>query len=200
MIRNYGTRPANQNEQNELKGMLADIAAIAKLGFSDKINLEFSDEVVRRDIVELMDAGLAKRGLIREYIPESSNWKEMQEDRPRKKASTDILGTYSPDSRTIRIYERTCEIVAKSLEISPDDLVKVVMAHEAAHAVTHLGRDDGGNIWVDFSNADRNDLEKFAQSYSLSYLKNRGLRNQEDIFLILSKHQSLAYNTWGEYL
>ena len=209
MIGKASIKPPNRYTLDEFEKILADelievltgIAGIAQLNFNRKVNLEFSDEVTSHDIIALVDAGLAKRELIFEYVPEYHNWPEIGQDRVPKKASSDILGRYYPgDLSLIVIYTRMCRLVAGSLETNSESLMRVVLAHEAAHAVTHLGREKDGRIWDDFSEADKNDKEKFAQAYALAHFKDKGLVYLEEIFNALSHGQSDEYNAWREYI
>ena len=78
-------------------------------------------------------------------------------------------------------------------------LMQVVLAHEVAHAVTHLGKDEKGEIWDQFSRADAQDKEQFAQAYSLIFFKADGKEQYERIFRELANHQSKKYNSWEQY-
>jgi hypothetical protein len=84
----------------------------------------------------------------------------------------DILGSYRPPSagRTghIFIYWRAIALAATLLRVSPDDLAIVTLAHERAHAVTHVGFDADGRQWDTRSllETDLSIVEGLAQYYT----------------------------------
>ena len=85
----------------------------------------------------------------------------------------DILGTYYfPRSRSawVEIYWMPVAMVAGMLDVRPEDLAVVVLAHELAHAYTHLGRDIDGRRWDDegFGGSDLAVVEGLAQFYTQS--------------------------------
>ena len=85
----------------------------------------------------------------------------------------DILGVYMPTARLIpdkgqiELYWVVIGAVARLLGVDTEALAVVVMAHELAHAYTHLGLDSNGSRWEDnFWNCDRGILEGLAQYYT----------------------------------
>jgi hypothetical protein len=67
----------------------------------------------------------------------------------------DVLGAYFFRVPEIRLYWVVIGITARALGVPPDALTIVVLAHELAHAYTHLGRDIDNERW---------DTERFAKS------------------------------------
>jgi hypothetical protein len=51
----------------------------------------------------------------------------------------DLLGSYSADDRTVRLYEPTIQKAAKRHDWDEDGLAEVVRVHELAHALHHQG-------------------------------------------------------------
>jgi len=85
----------------------------------------------------------------------------------------DILGVYMPTARLIpdrgqiEIYWVVIGAVARLIGVDTEALAVVVIAHELAHAYTHLGLDSNGSRWEDnFWNCDRGILEGLAQYYT----------------------------------
>jgi hypothetical protein len=85
----------------------------------------------------------------------------------------DILGVYMPTSRLfpdrgqIEIYWVVIGALARLLGVDPEALAVVVMAHELAHAYTHVGLDSNSNRWEDgFWDCDKAIVEGLAQFYT----------------------------------
>lgn len=56
----------------------------------------------------------------------------------------DILGIYSTNKRRIEIFWKAIALIAPIINSSVESLTVVVLAHELAHAHTHIGRDING--------------------------------------------------------
>lgn len=85
----------------------------------------------------------------------------------------DILGVYmptsglSPDRGQIEIYWMVIGAVARLLGVDTEALAVVVIAHELAHAYTHVGLDSSRNRWEDgFWNCNPGITEGIAQYYT----------------------------------
>jgi hypothetical protein len=80
----------------------------------------------------------------------------------------DVLGAYFFRIPEIRIYWVVIGITACALGISAEALTVVVLAHELAHAYTHLGRDIDSVRWEteQFALADLDIVEGLAQFYT----------------------------------
>lgn len=80
----------------------------------------------------------------------------------------DVLGAYFFRIPEIRIYWVVIGITACALGISAEALTVVVLAHELAHAYTHLGRDIDSVRWDTrrFAEAELDIVEGLAQFYT----------------------------------
>jgi hypothetical protein len=85
----------------------------------------------------------------------------------------DILGVYMPIARLIpdrgqiEVYWVVIGAVARLLGVDAEALAVVVIAHELAHAYTHVGLDSNSNRWEEgFWGCDRGILEGLAQFYT----------------------------------
>jgi hypothetical protein len=85
----------------------------------------------------------------------------------------DILGVYMPTSHLfpdrgrIEIYWVVIGTLALLLGVDAEALAVVVMAHELAHAYTHVGLDSNSNRWEEgFWECDRGIVEGLAQFYT----------------------------------
>jgi hypothetical protein len=91
------------------------------------------------------------------------------------KIDEDYLGVYEPAERsgTIGIYWGLIALCAPRLEVSVEALALKVLAHEYAHAISHLGMDANGNQWEadSFLRADRFVQEGLANYFSWCALK-----------------------------
>jgi hypothetical protein len=80
----------------------------------------------------------------------------------------DVLGAYFFKVPEIHLYWTVIGIVARMLGVSIEALTVVVLAHELAHAYTHLGRDIDGACWETtwFAQTDLDIVEGLAQFYT----------------------------------
>lgn len=80
----------------------------------------------------------------------------------------DVLGAYFFRVPEIRLYWIVIGITARALGVSAEALTIVVLAHELAHAYTHLGRDIDSERWDTerFARADLDIVEGLAQFYT----------------------------------
>jgi len=183
----------------------ASIAEIASLQFDAAVTVQQSDRLNRETIQALFDAGLCPdRETFAKIFPQEEmphgDREGGDDERTFPNGSIiDILGEYRSGKKEIVIYERMCQLVAAALNFDFAVLTKVVIAHEAAHAVTHLGRDDKGGIWTHFDIAESEDTELFAQLYSLLHFKMLGDTDAVAVFRKLSEHQEPRYNSWRDY-
>lgn len=59
----------------------------------------------------------------------------------------DVLGAYFFHLGRVEIYWMPIGLIAADLDVSPEALTQVVLAHELAHAYTHLGFDIDDQTW-----------------------------------------------------
>ena len=80
----------------------------------------------------------------------------------------DVLGSYFFRIPEIRLYWVVIGITARALGVSVEALTIVVLAHELAHAYTHLGSDIDNERWEieRFAEADLDIVEGLAQFYT----------------------------------
>ena len=84
----------------------------------------------------------------------------------------DVLGLYTvPGDRLdarVDLYWGVIGLVSGMLAVSIEDLTAVILAHELAHAYTHLGSDIDGHCWSThgFTRSSRAVLEGLAQYYT----------------------------------
>lgn len=115
----------------------------------------------------------------------------------------DILGAYFFNVPVIQIYWMPIGLFAAVLDVSIEDLSFVVLAHELAHAYTHVGLDIDGVQWKteEFARADKMIIEGLAQFYTES-ICNKYVNRQPAIlnaFNKLLEKQSEPYTdfrTW----
>jgi len=111
----------------------------------------------------------------------------------------ELMGVYAPDRKEVVVYDKMCKIVAAGLKLDAETLKRVVAAHEVAHAVTHLGKDEKDRIWYYFDEALEEDTELFAQIYPLFYFRKVKDKQALSVFLKLADHQDDIYNQWRKY-
>lgn len=80
----------------------------------------------------------------------------------------DVLGAYFFRKPEIQIYWVVIALMAGVFDVSIEALTVVVLAHELAHAYTHLGLDIDGRDWdtESFAAADKGIVEGLAQHYT----------------------------------
>jgi len=60
----------------------------------------------------------------------------------------EVLGSYFPEDQRIVLYvDAIKDYAGQKIKVSSDIITEVVLRHEAAHAVIHLGKDADGNIF-----------------------------------------------------
>ena len=109
----------------------------------------------------------------------------------------DVLGAYYFRIPEIRLYWVVIGIVARALGVSVEALTVVVLAHELAHAYTHLGLDIDNERWDTdrFARAELNIVEGLAQFYTQVACKRIGQRMPEALlaYQVLLAKQSGPY-------
>lgn len=109
----------------------------------------------------------------------------------------DSLGAYHFRIPEIRIYWVVIGVTAQALGVSAQALTVVVLAHELAHAYSHLGRDIDRRSWDTeaFARTELGIVEGLAQFYARTVCKRLETRMPAalEAFETLLKHQSGAY-------
>lgn len=124
----------------------------------------------------------------------------------------DVLGVYryrlpsenqlfptDPFKGTIELYWGVIGLIAGMLGVSIESLTAVCLAHELAHAYTHLGADIDGERWASdgFSKSDHPLKEGLAQYYTHLVGGRLGVQVQGTVstYEQLMEHQPEAYKT-----
>lgn len=109
----------------------------------------------------------------------------------------DVLGAYFFHMPVIKIYWMPIGLIAGILDVSVEDLSFVVLAHELAHAYSHLGLDIDGAKWDTkaFADTDIMIVEGLAQYYTESICEKYAGRQPHviDAFKKLLAKQSKPY-------
>ncbi len=108
----------------------------------------------------------------------------------------DVLGTYNSAQKLITIYRGLINICASKLQVDPQILEDVVMAHELAHAASHLGIDNDGNIWNTFEEVEAFWKEYFAQWYAHTFFLSQHWQLHSKLMFALVKLQPQIYGTY----
>ncbi len=125
-----------------------------------------------------------------------------------KKIEEDILGCYRVDhyKSRVEIYWMPIAIVASMLELQVEDVALVVLAHELAHAYTHIGRDIDGKEWDKrgFFESDKAVTEGLAQFYAMAvasrlWQRHPNARAAFDKLLTLQSGPYLAHQEWEKH-
>jgi hypothetical protein len=116
----------------------------------------------------------------------------------------DVLGSYHFRVPEVRLYWVPISIVSRLLGIPVDALTLVVLAHELAHAYSHLGRDIDGEAWNTntFANTDIAIVEGIAQFYAQVICESLNMRfpTARHAFETLLSKQSGAYTAYRDWL
>jgi len=148
-----------------------------------------------RDMPEADQAALVD---VRALIENSLGWAEKHELLEQfKQINTDVLGAYFYNQSHVRLYWIVISIVSRMIDVAVEDLTIVVMAHELAHAYTHLGKDIDGKEWDTraFAKSDLRIIEGAAQFYTHFVCHELADRQPgaERAFKKLLDHQSAVY-------
>ncbi len=117
----------------------------------------------------------------------------------------DVLGVYRyAQSSEIDLYWLVIGATARLLGVDREGLTVVVLAHELAHAYTHLGMDIDGKRWDSgFSACHLYIVEGLAQFYTeiaMQRLNEDGYDNGWKAYQALLKHQSGPYRAHVEWV
>ena len=123
-----------------------------------------------------------------------------QSEARRVATVADVLGRYYIDYEIIVLFPRVIEACANSLGVSYSSLYDVVLAHETAHAVTHLCPTTkvkpASYKWNSFGSATSESAELLAQLIPFRYFEQQNLKHHLDAMEKLSAHQTAKYNSY----
>lgn len=116
-----------------------------------------------------------------------------------RQINEDVLGAYFFHKPEVKIYWLAIGIFAALFGVSIEALTFVVLAHELAHAYTHLGSDIDGYNWTTtrFASTDVAIIEGLAQFYTEVVCGNLNAQMPEavPVFETLLKRQNEIYAT-----
>jgi hypothetical protein len=119
------------------------------------------------------------------------------------KIDEDVLGIYdhSGTKPKIELYWGIIGLVARDLNVSVEDLTCVVLAHEFAHAFTHVGSDANHLSWdsVQFQQAAHEVKEGLAQYFKALVCRQIKVRGAYDAYEKLLPQQPKAYQVHTEW-
>jgi len=202
--------PSGSNAGDDFRGPCTRISRLTTLRFdAPSVAMRHDMDAIRYDVMpRLRKAGLLpSRGKLKGILSASEvrDLDPPAED-PGKPGALDggssiveLMGVYLPDRREVIVYDKMCKIVAAGLGLDVEPLKRVVAAHEVAHAVTHLGKDEKDRIWYFFDKALTEDKELFAQIYPLFHFRKVRDKQALGVFLKLADHQDDIYNLWRKH-
>jgi hypothetical protein len=111
----------------------------------------------------------------------------------------DFLGRYENGLNAIMATLNICRIVRFCARhgFHREDVIKIVLIHELAHFVTHVGMNSEA-YWEDFSKATSERKEDFAQEATHLLLRVAGYDHLVLVFDSISNHCDKKYGTWRE--
>jgi hypothetical protein len=159
---------------------------------------EFSDQISENEVIATRDAEqLSARMLSIVQKDDIVDW--------ILKIDEDVLGAYFfRKTAHIELYWAVIGLVARSIGKSVEDLTLVVLAHELAHAYTHLGADLDGTRWdtQEFAETEHALREGLAQYYTrlvcqrLAFQAPGSLATYEKLL----QHQPEAYKSHCQWI
>jgi hypothetical protein len=123
------------------------------------------------------------------------------------------LGFYDPHSRRIVIYTQAITTVARRLNCNPKHLTQIVLLHEYAHAILHLGFDDAGEQCATgvYTSIEEIVHESIAQLLTMRGIEARVAQTTNEhakaawlqilsvVFPALEQRQSAVYSQWRQF-
>lgn len=123
---------------------------------------------------------------------------------PQQPEHHDVLGAYFFRTPEIRLYWIVIGLTALLLEVTVEDLTVVVLAHELAHAYTHLGSDIDRHRWDTghFRHCDLEVVEGLAQFFTEHLCRELGdrLPGALPAFERLRDCQPLQYRAYRDWV
>lgn len=128
----------------------------------------------------------------------SQRFKKENKSQQILEINEDVLGAYFFRIPEIRLYWIVIGVYSQILDLPIEALTVVVLAHELAHAYTHLGYDIDNRDWntEEFARSDLHLVEGLAQFYTRVICEQISQRFPAalDAFEELLKHQSDVYS------
>jgi hypothetical protein len=183
--------------------IISELAFVCGLALSDTIETDVveTDEESTGEPTLVIPYAPAEGFLLKE-IPEEESDQSVIEEGLRERGP-DWLGRYYhkfDEPERIELHLSRCWRTAKFLGLRAKDLAAVVLAHEAAHFVSHIGI--GGykrRRWEDFSKATTAQVEHAAQVASWGLFTVFERPDFIKVMRKLANYQSDVYNSWREF-
>lgn len=117
-------------------------------------------------------------------------------------ANNDVFGAYFMGSGRIEIYIFPIVLFCKIHDYNIQDFVTIILAHEIAHGLHHIGYDKDNHWWEVFKKTEDNVAEGLAQYYTYCFAESQTDIREELLltFESLTKHQPEAYNHHKSWL
>ena len=118
-----------------------------------------------------------------------------------KEKGFEALGTYHALEADpfITLYRNAIQEYSQEHDLDPNLVTKVVLIHELAHYITHLGNAPVGGIWKNFSNASQNDKEGTAQVATWLFLRKYGHNDEMTVFNKITSTAPPEYKKWKNW-
>jgi hypothetical protein len=112
----------------------------------------------------------------------------------------DFFGLYEYQPNEVKVTLFICRIREFSAKhgFHPEDMTKIVLIHELAHFVTHLGESKCEKFWAGFCTAESETKEEFAQEATHLLLRVAGYGHLVQVFDALSHLCPPKYDTWRQ--
>jgi hypothetical protein len=110
----------------------------------------------------------------------------------------DFFGQYDPDKMEVTLQICRMRRFATRHGFHLEDVLTIVVIHELAHFVTHLGKSDSSKCWVEFGKSEPETVEDIAQQATNLYLRVASYGQLVQVFYSLSDYCPEKYNTWRD--
>lgn len=221
-----GLRLSHSNETLKVTVQVVDGAPVPLMRFLER-HSQYADLLLSRSTIRQTVSGLELMASnfddCKKLVPEMvcdvvepyyfASWFKLLDERldefrkelRRACAEEDVLGAYFNRKSKIEIYWLSIAIYADMLGVSVEAITVVTLAHELAHAYTHIGFDIDGGQWQteDFAKTDIYVIEGLAQFYARAVCKKLEHRFPEVIMAfekLLSELSSpyQEFQGWGQ--
>lgn len=121
------------------------------------------------ELLRLTGLGPGETSAVRGYVDFTTvpdEYADWVSDPHRPIDVLEIAGCYLPAEREVVLFQRVIADVAARRSLAYRDVLDVVLCHEVAHLVTHLGSGHGADTWLGFAAAPIAYKEFYAQAYA----------------------------------
>jgi hypothetical protein len=111
----------------------------------------------------------------------------------------DFFGQYDPEEMVVTLQMCRMRRFATRHGFHLEDVLTIVVIHELAHFVTHLGKSDSSKCWVAFGKPEPAEtVEDIAQQATNLYLRVASYGQLVQVFDSLSEYCPKKYKTWRD--